>query len=294
MDECTVFTSIIGKPNMGKSTLLNRLVGVKIAITSQKPQTTRQRIMGVLTENGCQYVFCDTPGYHKPRTRLGEHMMKTVEDSVSDVDAALFLTYPKPFLDDEEQLLFGSVKSSGVPVILVVNKIDTASSKKKAEECAKKLAEDYDFDASALVSAATGEGCQELLKTLRGYAANGPHMFDDDTLTDQPERVLAAEFVREQLLNELRDELPHGCAVVTEEFTERSNGIIDVSVLIMCERESHKGMIIGKGGSMLKRVGTAARIECEGFFGQKVNLMCHVKVKEGWRNSESTINYLGY
>lgn len=294
MGEGSVFVSIVGKPNMGKSTLLNRLIGAKVAIISPKPQTTRSRILGILTEGETQFVFSDTPGFHRPQTRLGEHMVKAVMDSADDADAALFLTYPKPYLDDEEKQLFESVAGRGAPVILVINKSDTAQSKKKVADCLAALSAEYPFSDSIAVSAVTGDGLSELKQLIKSYAAEGPHFFPDDALTDQPERVIVAELVREQLLKELRDELPHGCAVYTESFSERADGsVTDIDVTIMCEKDSHKGMIIGKGGSMLKKIATAARLSAEDFLGCHVNLKCFVKVKEGWRDSDSMIDLLG-
>lgn len=293
MSERSVFVSILGRPNMGKSTLLNRLVGAKIAITSPKPQTTRGKITGVLTEGELQYVFCDTPGYHRPRTRLGEHMVKSVIEAASDVDCALIVTYPKPYLDDEEKELLKAVQSRRIPAVLVVNKTDTQTPKRTAE-CVERLLAENRFDSHISVCAATGQNCAELLTLIAGYAKEEPHYFPEDALTDQPERALVAELVREQLLLSLRDELPHGCAVYTEKFTCREDGIIDISVTIMCEKQSHKGMIIGKGGQRLKQIATASRLSMEEFLDEHVNLKCFVKVKEGWRDIESEIASLGY
>lgn len=298
MPECdtcrSVFVAIVGKPNVGKSTLLNRLLGAKVAIVSSKPQTTRTRITGVLTEGGCQYVFLDTPGFHAPRNKLDQKMQQTVSEASADVDAALFLTWPKAFLDDEELLLLESLRAAHIPVILVYNKCDLAQSGKKADEQVAQLSALFPFDSAVKLSALTGKNCDGLLELLLDYSSEGPHFFPDDTLTDQPERVIAGEMVREQLLLQLFDELPHGCGVVVEQFSERDSGLIDISAVIYCERESHKGMIIGKGGSKLKAVGTAARESIEQFLGARVNLQLHVKVKEAWRNNESVIKYLGY
>lgn len=291
----SVFAAIVGRPNVGKSTLLNRLVGVKIAITSPKPQTTRNRIMGVLTEGDTQYVFIDTPGFHAPKTKLGEHMVRSVRESVTDIDCALLLIYPKDVLDDEEQRLLAELNRAKTPVILVMNKADTLSSKKKGRELIGRLCEQYDFAGSALVSALTGGGLDELKAQLDRFAQQGPHLFPDDTLTDLPEKVIVAELIREKLLFNLRDELPHGCAVAVDSFKERGDkDIIDIDAVILCEKDSHKGMIIGKKGAMLKKIGSEARADIEQFLDCAVNLQLWVKVRADWRNKENYIRDMGY
>ncbi len=291
----TVFAAIVGKPNVGKSTLLNRMIGAKIAITSPRPQTTRNRIMGVVTHGEKQYVFLDTPGFHLPKTKLGEHMVKSVRDSVADIDCALFVTYPKETLDEIETQLLAELKTAGTPVILVMNKADTLSSKAKGEKFIEALCALYPFCGSVIVSALDGTGMQELTAELDKHASEGPHLFPDDTLTDIPEKVIVAELIREKLLLNLFDELPHGCAVSVERFKERMDKpLIDIDAEILCEKESHKGMIIGKKGAMLKKIGSEARADIEDFLDCRVNLKLWVKVREDWRNKESVIKTLGY
>lgn len=295
MPERTLFAAIVGKPNVGKSTLLNKLVGAKLAIISPKPQTTRNRIMGVLTENELQYVFLDTPGFHLPKTKLGEHMIKSVRDSVADIDCAIFVTYPKNDFDELERSLLDELFKSKTPVILAVNKSDTLSNKEKGEENLNSLTKLFKFSDSVLISAATGDGTDRLMEILSSHSKEEPHMFPEDTLTDIPEKVIAGELIREKLLLNLREELPHGCAVSVESFKERENSdLIDIEAEILCEKSSHKGMIIGKGGLMLKKIGTEARLDIEDFLACRVNLKLWVKVREDWRNKESFINNLGY
>ncbi len=295
MPERTLFAAIVGKPNVGKSTLLNKLIGVKLAIISPKPQTTRNRIMGVLTKDELQLVFLDTPGFHLPKTKLGEHMIKSVRDSVSDIDCAVFVTYPKIEFDELECSLLDELFKSKTPVVLAVNKSDTLSSIEKGKEDLCALSKLYNFSGTALISAATGDGIDELLKILTAHSKEEPHMFPEDTLTDIPEKVIVGELIREKLLLNLREELPHGCAVSVESFKEReSKDLIDIEAEILCEKSSHKGMIIGKGGLMLKKVGTEARLDIEDFLDCRVNLKLWVKVREDWRNRESFINNLGY
>ncbi|MEG2676647.1 MAG: GTPase Era [Oscillospiraceae bacterium] len=295
MIEKNVFAAIVGKPNVGKSTLLNKMVGAKIAITSPKPQTTRNRIMGVVTNGETQYVFLDTPGFHVPKTKLGEHMVKSVRDSVSNIDCALFVTYPKDEVDEIETTLLNELKASKTPTILVMNKSDTLSDKSKGQELIKTLCAKYQFCDSALVSALTGDGLDELISLIDKHASEEPHMFPDDTLTDIPEKVIVAELIREKLLTNLFEELPHGCAVSIERFKERADKpFIDIDAEILCEKESHKGMIIGKKGLMLKKIGGEARADIQEFLGCRVNLKLWVKVREDWRNKESFIRNLGY
>lgn len=284
----TVFTAIVGRPNVGKSTLLNRLVGAKIAITSPKPQTTRNRIMGVLTEGEVQYVFIDTPGYHIPKTKLGEHMLKSVRDSVDEIDVALFVVYPKDAFDDNEKALLRELFRAGTPVILIMNKSDTLPNAIKGEENLAMLMKEDAFSDGMLVSARTGENLDLLKRTIEQYAEEGPFFFEEDTLTDQPEKVIVAEIIREKLLHNLSDELPHGTAVSIESFKERpSGGVVNIDATILSEKQSHKGMIIGKEGKMLKKIVYEARRDIEAFLGMRVNLKCWVKVREDWRNKEN-------
>ena len=292
----TAFIAIVGKANVGKSSILNRLIGSKIAIVSSKPQTTRTRIMGVLTtEDNVQLVFTDTPGFHKPKNKLGEKMVQAVSDSISGVDSCLFVVDANDEkLNTAELELIKKFKTEKMTVVLAINKIDMLKDK---TELMKKLAELsalYDFKAIVPVSAKTGEGIEDLLSELKKHAENSPHFFPDDTLTDQPERVLVAEIIREKMLRLLDKEIPHGTAVAIERMRERDDGsIMDVEATIYCERESHKGIIIGKGGQMLKKISTYARQDIENFFDIKVNLQCWVKVKEDWRNREGIIHNFG-
>lgn len=291
------FVTIIGRPNAGKSSLLNALVGEKIAAVSAKPQTTRTKITGVLTEDETQYVFMDTPGMHKSRNKLSEHMMKTVNESVSDVDIAMFVADCTKKPSESEKNLLDNLKSNKSRSILVINKIDLLE---KKEELIKIIA-DYsvlhNFDEVIPVSALTGDGLDILMDALRKFAVDGPHYFPDDMLTDQPEKVIMAEIIREKALNNLNEEIPHGIAVTIESLKERDNRagepILDISAVIFCERDSHKGIVIGKNGSMLRKIGAESRVELEEFFQIKVNLQCWVKVKEGWRNREGMIRNFG-
>ena len=290
----SVFAAILGVPNVGKSTLLNRIVGEKIAIVSPKPQTTRTRVTGVLTECETQFVFLDTPGIHKPRTLLGEGMIKTIGEAASGVDAAILLCEPHDAGLSPVGEFLERLKKSGVPVILCVNKIDTLREKEALLPIIAKLTEDYDFDAVLPISAVTGEGVDELKAELKKFAVPSPHFFPDDAVTDQPDRVIAAELIREKLLLTLDHEVPHGIAVEIEQFSTREDSdILDISAVIYCEKESHKGIIIGKKGATLKKTMTAARLDCEAFFGCKVNLRTRVKVKENWRNRAGFINSIG-
>ncbi|MCL1831165.1 MAG: GTPase Era, partial [Oscillospiraceae bacterium] len=249
-----VFCAIIGIPNVGKSTLMNRLVGARIAITTPKPQTTRNRIMGVITIEDTQYMFSDTPGMHLPRTRLGEYMQDEIYQAVDGIDLVLFIVYPKESFDEQEMKLLSQLKSRNLPVVLVMNKADILKSRTKGRDMLQKLSEVYDFCDTALVSAADGYGIDELMKTISSYAKPGEFMYDEDTLTDIPLRVIVSEFIREQLIMSLSDELPYGTAVSIESFSERENSdIIDIGAVILCEKESHKGIIIGKGGKKLKQ-----------------------------------------
>lgn len=290
----TAFIAIVGKANVGKSSILNRLLGQKIAIVSSKPQTTRTKIMGVLTtEDNIQLVFTDTPGYHKPKTKLGEKMVKAVSDSIDGVDACLFVVEPEGELNTAETELLEKIKKGSYPAILAINKIDTVEDKSKLALRIAELSALCDFEAVVPVSAQTGSGLDSLLSELKALSIPSQHFFPDDTLTDQPERVLAGEIIREKMLRLLDKEIPHGTAVSIEKMHERPNGIMDIEAVIYCERESHKGIIIGKGGAMLKKISTYARQDMEGFFGCKINLKCWVKVKEGWRNREGLIHNFG-
>lgn len=289
------FVAIVGKPNAGKSSLLNSIVGEKVAIVSAKPQTTRTRITGVLTKEETQYVFIDTPGLHKPKTKLGEYMVKQVGDSVADVDIAVLVVDFKGEPVQAELDLIASFRAQNMPAILVVNKIDTLAQKEDIIPRIDTYRTLYDFAAVVPLSARTGEGVEVLLKELDVYAQEGPHFFPDDAVTDQPERVIAAEIIREKLLRNLSEEVPHGIAVALESMKEREDGsMIDIDAIIYCERETHKGIIIGKGGAMLKKVATEARQDMERFFDIKVNLKTWVKVKDDWRNRDGLVRSFGY
>ncbi|MDD6032289.1 MAG: GTPase Era [Oscillospiraceae bacterium] len=291
----SAFVAIVGKPNVGKSSLLNALLGEKIAIVSSKPQTTRTRIMGVLTEEELQLCFLDTPGFHKPHTKLSGHMNTVVTQSIGDVDLALFLVEPMGALNEEEQKLIEEFGRRKLPVILVINKIDLV----EKEQLLARIAEVgslYDFLAVVPVSVTGRDGLDILMQELKTHTPEGPHYFPDDTLTDQPERIIAAEIIREKILRNMRDEIPHGTAVTVEKMRERENnpGLLDIEATIYCERDSHKGMIIGKGGQMLKKISSEARLELESFLDTRVNLKCWIKVRDDWRNSESAIRSMGF
>lgn len=291
----SAFIAIIGRPNVGKSSILNRLLGQKIAIVSHKPQTTRTRIMGVLTEAETQLVFIDTPGMHKPKTELGKYMVKSVSESVAGVDAVMLVAECDKKPGDTELELIGKAKSLELPIVLALNKIDTLKNKEDIIPVISAYSAECNFTAIVPVSAQNGSGVDELKSELKAIAMEGGHFFDDDTLTDQPERVLAAEIIREKLLRLLDKEIPHGTAVAVERMkTREDSGILDIDATIYCERDSHKGIIIGKGGSMLKKVGSYARQDMERFFDCKVNLRLWVKVKEDWRNRENLLRSLGF
>ena len=290
----SAFIAIVGCPNVGKSSILNRMLGEKIAIVSPKPQTTRTRILGVLTENETQLVFTDTPGYHAPKTVLGEKMVKAVSAGLRDVDACLLVTEPKGEIREEERTLIKKIQKEGIPAVLAINKIDTLEDKTQLLSRIAAFSALFDFAAVVPVSARTGSGMNELKAELKKLAAPCEHFFEDDTLTDQPEKVLAAEYIREKLLKYLDNEVPHGTAVAIEKFKEREDAeLLDIEATIYCEKESHKAIIIGKKGEMLKKISTGARIDLERFFGVKVNLHCWVKVKEDWRNREGLIRNFG-
>ena len=285
--------TICGRPNVGKSTLTNALVGEKIAIVSNKPQTTRNRITAIVSRGNTQFVLMDTPGFHKPRTRLGDYMVNVVKESVADVDAVLLLVEPVAAIGPQEEALIDRLKTTGAPAILVINKIDTVDKTRLLSVMAL-YAQAFDFDAVIPVSAKTGEGLGELMDEMEKYAAEGPHLFPDDMITDQPERQICAELVREKLLQCLDREVPHGTAVEVTKFSERDNGIIDLEVTIYCEKDSHKGIIIGKKGAMLKKIGELARRDIEAFMGTKVYLQTWVKVKENWRDSLAQLRNFGF
>lgn len=289
----TAMITICGRPNVGKSTLTNALVGEKIAIVSNKPQTTRSRISAVVNKDNTQFVIIDTPGFHKPRTRLGDYMVNVVRESVADVDAVMLVVEPVANIGKQEQELISKLKESHVPALLVINKIDTVEKTELLEVMAL-YSSAYDFDAIIPISAKTGEGLDELLKLLDKYAVEGPQLFPDDMICDQPEKQICAELVREKLLLCLDKEIPHGTAVEVTKFSERENGIIDLDVTIFCEKASHKGIIIGKNGAMLKKIGELARTDIEEFMGTKVFLQTWVKVKENWRDSMAQLRNFGF
>ena len=290
----TAFIAIVGCPNVGKSSILNALLGQKVAIVSDKPQTTRTRIMGVLTEGETQLVFTDTPGFHRPRNKLGEKMVQAVSDGISGVDACLLVVEAQGKLREAEKELIAKFKAQKMPVILAINKIDTVPVKTELMSRILELSKVYDFEAVVPVSAIKKDGLSDLLDEMKKLAQPSEHFFPDDTLTDQPERVLAAEIIREKMLRLLEREIPHGVAVSIEKMRERPDkDILDIEAIIYCEKESHKGIIIGKKGAMLKQISTYARQDMERFFDCKINLQCWVKVKEGWRNREGLIHNFG-
>ncbi len=290
----TAFIAIVGRPNVGKSSILNRMLGQKIAIVSDKPQTTRTRIMGVLTQGETQLVFTDTPGFHRPKTKLGEKMIKAVGDSISGVDACLFVVECTEDIKDSEKELLEKFRQQKMPVVLAINKIDTIENKEDIMPKIMQMAAEYNFEAIVPVSAVKNDGIDELQKELEALAFPSEHFFPEDTLTDQPERVLASEIIREKMLRLLDKEIPHGVAVSIEKMRERSDtDLMDIEATIYCERESHKGIIIGKKGASLKRISTYARQDMEKFFGCRINLQCWVKVKEDWRNREGLIHNFG-
>lgn len=287
------FVTLIGRPNVGKSTLMNCLIGQKIAITSDKPQTTRNRIQTVYTDERGQIIFLDTPGIHKAKNKLGEYMVSVAEHTLKEVDAILWLVEPTTFIGAGEQHIAEQLRGVKTPVILVINKIDTV----KKEEVLTFIAaykDICDFAEIVPVSALKAIGTDELLDVILKYLPYGPQYYDEDTVTDQPMRQIAAELIREKALRMLSDEIPHGIAVTIEKMTERRNGIMDIEANIVCERDSHKGIVIGKGGAMLKRIGTAARMEIEDLMDTKVNLQLWVKVRKEWRDSELYMKNYGY
>ena len=285
--------TIAGRPNVGKSTLTNALVGEKVAIVSNKPQTTRGRITGVMSRGETQYVFMDTPGFHRARTRLGEYMDKVVRESVADVDAVVLVVEPLASVGKQEAELIRQIKSSGVPAVLAVNKIDTVEKPELLSVIAAYAAA-HDFAAIVPISAKRREGLDALLGELEKFAEEGPHLFPDDVFTDQPERQLCAEIIREKLLWCLEREVPHGTAVVVTRFEEREDGVVELDATIYCEKASHKGIIIGRQGAMLKKIGEMARKDMESLLDTKVYLQTWVKVKENWRDSQPLLRNFGF
>ena len=289
----TAMITICGRPNVGKSTLTNALAGEKITIVSNKPQTTRNRITAVCQRGETQFVFLDTPGFHKPRTRLGDYMVNVVRQSVADVDAVVLVVEPVASLGPQERELIASIKAANCPAVLAINKLDTVEPEKLLAVIAL-YSEAYAFNAIVPISAKTGDGVEELLKELDKFAVESPALFPEGVTTDQPEKQVCAELIREKLLLNLEREVPHGTAVEITRFSERDDGIIDLEATIYCEKASHKGIIIGKHGAMLKKIGEDARKDIEEFMGTKVFLQTWVKVKEKWRDSNSLLRNFGY
>ena len=290
----SVFVALVGRPNVGKSSLTNYLVGEKVAIVTKKPQTTRSRITGVITKGPVQYVLMDTPGIHAARNKLDARMTQTAAASLKDVDVTMMLFEPAGEFTDAELTMVKALQKGG-PAIAVINKVDLLDNFAALEARKKQLEEFGCFDHIVTISAKDGTGCDELFAMLKPYGNEGPHYFDDDAFTDMPEKELVAELVREKALLFLREEVPHGIAVVVERFKERPDkDLIDIDVDIYCERKSHKGMIIGKGGQMLKKIASAARMDIEELLGVKVNLQCWVKVREDWRDNDRLLDNLGF
>ena len=288
------FVTLIGRPNVGKSTLMNHLIGQKIAITSEKPQTTRNRIQTVYTDERGQIIFLDTPGIHKAKNKLGEYMVNVAENTLKEVDVILWLIEPTTFIGAGERHIAEQLSKIKTPVILVINKIDTVKSKEEILTFIAAYKDILNFAEIIPVSALKEMNIEDVKSSIFKYLPAGPQFYDEDTVTDQPMRQIAAELIREKALRMLDDEIPHGIAVVIDQMKERSNGIIDVDATIVCERDSHKGIIIGKGGSMLKRIGTAARMEIENLMDTKVNLKLWVKVRREWRDSDMYMKNYGY
>ena len=290
----SAFIAIVGRPNVGKSSILNRLLGTKIAIVSSKPQTTRNRITGVLTEGEYQLVFFDTPGMHKPKNSLGKYMVRSVNESVGGVDCCMLVVEADKSPVHTELDFIDKFKALGMPAILVINKIDMIKDKEILMKQILEYSKLYDFEAIVPVSASDGNGMNELLEELKKQASEGGHFFEDDTLTDQPERVIASEIIREKILRLCNAEIPHGTAVVIEKMKTRENGILDIDATIFCEKESHKRILIGKNGAMLKKISTFARQDMERFFDCKVFLQVWIKVKEDWRNRAQLLQNFGF
>ena len=293
MSTKTAMITIAGRPNVGKSTLTNYLVGEKIAIVSNKPQTTRNRICGIVTREETQFVFVDTPGYHRSRTKLGDYMVNVARESIADVDATILVVEPVANVGGQEEDLIAKIKASKSPAILAINKIDTVEKEELLSVIAA-YSQYADFDAIIPISAKTGDGVEALLDICEKFAQESPFLFPDDMTTDQPERQVMAEIIREKLLWTLDKEIPHGTAVEITKFSERDSGIIDIDATIYCEKASHKGIIIGKQGAMLQKISSMARADCEKFMGTKVFLITWVKVKENWRDSDFLVRNFGY
>ena len=293
MSTKTAMITIAGRPNVGKSTLTNYLVGEKIAIVSNKPQTTRNRICGIVTKGDTQFVFVDTPGYHRARTKLGDYMVNVARESIADVDLTILVVEPVANIGPQEEGLLEKIKGSKCPAVLAINKIDTVEKEVLLEVIAV-YAQAAEFKAIIPISAKTGDGVDALLAECEKYAVESPFLFDEDLTTDQPERQVMAEIIREKILWNLDREIPHGTAVEITRFSERDSGIIDIDATIYCEKASHKGIIIGKQGAMLKKISTQARNDCEKFMGTKVYLTTWVKVKENWRDSDFLVRNFGY
>jgi GTP-binding protein Era len=293
MNTKTAMITIAGRPNVGKSTLTNFLVGEKIAIVSNKPQTTRNRICGIVTRGDTQFVFVDTPGYHRARTKLGDYMVNVARESIADVDATILVVEPIASIGPQEEGLIEKITGSNCPAILAINKIDTVEKETLLEVIAL-YSQAAKFDAIIPISAKTGDGVEALIAECEKYAIESPFLFDEDLTTDQPERQVMAEIIREKILWNLDREIPHGTAVEITRFSERDSGIIDIDATIYCEKASHKGIIIGKQGAMLKKISTQARNDCEKFMGTKVYLTTWVKVKENWRDSDFLVRNFGY
>lgn len=295
MEKCfkSGFVALIGRPNVGKSTLMNHLIGQKIAITSDKPQTTRNRIQTVYTDERGQIVFLDTPGIHKAKNKLGDYMVNVAEHTLREVDVVLWLVEPTTFIGAGERHIVEKLKQVKTPVILIINKVDTVEKTEvlKSIDTYRKI---YQFAEIIPVSALKDINTDEALNVLFRYLGEGPQYFDDDTVTDQPMRQIAAELIREKALRYLSDEIPHGIAVTIEKMSERKNGLFDIEANIVCERDSHKGIIIGKQGAMLKKIGSAARREIEALMGAPVNLQLWVKVRKEWRDNELFLKNYGY
>lgn len=289
----TAMITIAGRPNVGKSTLTNYLVGEKIAIVSNKPQTTRNRICGILTKDNTQFVFVDTPGYHRPRTKLGDYMVSVTKNSIADVDLTVMLVEPVASVGPQEEGLIEQIQAKKRPAILVINKIDSVEKDMLLDVIAAYSKYDV-FCAIIPISARTGDGVDVLLTECEKYAVESPFLFPDDITTDQPERQVMAEIIREKLLWCLEREIPHGTAVEITKFSERDNGIIDIDATIYCEKASHKGIIIGKRGDMLKKISSMAREDCEKFMGTRVFLTTWVKYKENWRDNDFLVRNFGY
>ena len=293
MSTKTAMITIAGRPNVGKSTLTNYLVGEKIAIVSNKPQTTRNRICGIVTRGNTQFVFVDTPGFHRPRTKLGDYMVNVARSSIADVDLTVLVVEPIPSIGPQEEGLLEQIKCHKCPAILAINKIDTVE-KEKLLEVIDVYSKVFDFTAIIPICAKNGDGVEALLSECEKYAIDSPFLFPEDVTTDQPERQVMAEIIREKLLWCLEREIPHGTAVEITKFSERDNGVIDIDATIYCEKAGHKGIIIGKHGDMLKKISTMAREDCEKFMGTRVFLTTWVKHKENWRDSDFLVRNFGY